>query len=178
MICSRRYLRRILKERYGLKGYVRADFGAVNRLKTSHHMTADSKESIRMAVDGGLDVQGFDFSNSFWEKSLVSLVEEGKLEESVMDEAVSRVLRVKFELGLFENPYTEETHYKDVVRCEKHRMLSLRAAQRIYGPAAEQRRPASAQGSKIHSAAGPQFRTSADRKLFFGALWLQGTLFI
>lgn len=128
MICSRRYLRRILKERYGLKGYVRADFGAVNRLKTSHHMTADSKESIRMAVDGGLDVQGFDFSNSFWEKSLVSLVEEGKLEESVMDEAVSRVLRVKFELGLFENPYTEETHYKDVVRCEKHRMLSLRAA--------------------------------------------------
>lgn len=81
-------------------------------------MTADSKESIRMAVDGGLDVQGFDFSNSFWEKSLVSLVEEGKLEESVMDEAVSRVLRVKFELGLFENPYTEETHYKDVVRCE------------------------------------------------------------
>lgn len=45
-----------------------------------------------------------------------------------MDEAVSRVLRVKFELGLFENPYTEETHYKDVVRCEKHRMLSLRAA--------------------------------------------------
>lgn len=128
VICSRRYLRRILKERYGLKGYVRADFGAVNRLKTSHHMTADSKESIRMAVDGGLDVQGFDFSNSFWEKSLVSLVEEGKLEESVMDEAVSRVLRVKFELGLFENPYTEETHYKDVVRCEKHRMLSLRAA--------------------------------------------------
>ena len=45
-----------------------------------------------------------------------------------MDEAVSRILRVKFELGLFENPYTEETHYKDVVRCEEHRMLSLRAA--------------------------------------------------
>lgn len=128
VICSRRYLRQILKERYGLKGYVRADFGAVNRLKTSHHMTADSGESIRMAVDGGLDVQGFDFSNPFWEKSLVGLVEEGKLEESVMDEAVSRILRVKFELGLFENPYTEETHYKDVVRCEEHRMLSLRAA--------------------------------------------------
>ena len=128
VICSRHYLREILKERYGLRGYVRADFGAVNRLKTAHHMTADSRESIRMAVDGGLDVQGFDFSNSFWEESLVSLIREGKLEETVIDEAVSRILRVKFELGLFEHPYTDEENYKNVVRCEKHRMLSLQAA--------------------------------------------------
>lgn len=128
VICSKHYLREILKERYGLKGYVRADFGAVNRLKTAHHMTTDSEESIRMAVQGGLDVQGFDFPNRFWEETLISLVRQQKLEESVIDEAVSRVLRVKFELGLFENPYTDETHYKDVIRCEKHRELSLQAA--------------------------------------------------
>lgn len=128
VIASEHYLRKVLKERFGMKGYVRADFGAVNRLKTEHHMTADSKDSIRMAVEGGLDVQGFDFPNKYWEENLVQLVNEGKLAEAVIDDAVSRILYVKFRLGIFEHPYTEESHYKDVVRCEKHRQISLQTA--------------------------------------------------
>ena len=128
VIASEHYLRQILKERFGLKGYVRADFGAVNRLKTNHHMTTDSQDSIRMAVNGGLDVQGFDFSNRYWEGTLVRLVQEGRIREEVIDEAVSRILTVKFELGLFEHPYTDEKRYLDVVRCEEHRKLSLQAA--------------------------------------------------
>lgn len=128
VIASEYYLREILKERFGLKGYVRADFGAVNRLKTNHHMTTDSKDSIRLAVNGGLDVQGFDFPNQYWEETLAELVREGKIKESVIDEAVSRILSVKFRLGLFEHPYTDEAHYKDVVRCEKHLQTSLQTA--------------------------------------------------
>ena len=52
----------------------------------------------------------------------------GEDAESVIDEAVFRILRMKFELGLFEHPYTDEEHYRDVVRCEKHRDISYRMA--------------------------------------------------
>lgn len=128
VIASDYYLRKVLKERFGLKGYVRADFGAVNRLKTSHHMTTDSKESIRMAVNAGLDVQGFDFPNKYWEETLMELVNEGKITMETIDEAVMRILTVKFELGIFEHPYVDEAHYKEVVRCEKHKQVSYKAA--------------------------------------------------
>ena len=128
VISSEYYLREILKERFGMKGYVRADFGAVSRLKGSHHMTRDNKESMEMAVNGGLDVQGFDFSCSEWEQGLMELVQENRISMDVIDDAVSRILRVKFELGLFEHPYTDETHYRDVIRCDAHKELSFRAA--------------------------------------------------
>ena len=128
VISSKHYLREVLKERYGLKGYVRADFGAVNRLRISHHMTATNKDSIALAVNGGLDVQGFDFPNKEWQGSLIELVHEGRVSIEVIDDAVRRVLLTKFRLGLFEHPYTDEEHYKEVIRCEKHNEVSLRAA--------------------------------------------------
>lgn len=129
VICSEHYLREVLKERYGMRGYVRADFGAVSRLSHSHHMTGSNKESIELAVNGGLDVQGFDFPNAEWQGGLLELAREGKIREAVIDEAVSRILRVKFELGLFENPYTDEARYREVIRCEKHLETAYRAAQ-------------------------------------------------
>lgn len=129
VISSELYLRKILKERYGLRGYVRADFGAVSRLTHTHHIAVDDQEAMKLAVEAGLDVQGFDYPNSEWEGGLVCLVRSGKIKESVIDEAVLRILRMKFELGLFEHPYTDETHYRDVVRCEKHREISYRCAQ-------------------------------------------------
>lgn len=128
VIASDYYLRKILKERFGLRGYVRADFGAVNRLKTSHHMATDSKDSICLAVNAGLDVQGFDFSNQYWEDILMELVKEGRISMETIDDAVRRILRVKFELGLFEQPYTDESHYQEVVRCEKHKQISYEIA--------------------------------------------------
>lgn len=128
VISSEHYLREVLKERFGLKGYVRADFGAVNRLKTHHGMTDDSKDSINLAVNGGLDVQGFDFPNTYWQQALIRLVNEGEIKTEIIDDAVARILRVKFDLGLFENPYTEEEAFKSVLRCEKHRGISLEAA--------------------------------------------------
>ncbi len=129
VICSEHYLRKVLKERYELKGYVRADFGAVSRLRHTHHMTASNKESIKLAVENGLDVQGFDFPNEEWQGTLQELVEEGSLAIGVIDDAVYRILLVKFELGLFEKPYTDEKRYREVVRCQKHKDLSYKAAQ-------------------------------------------------
>lgn len=128
VIASRHYLREVLKERFGLKGYVRADFGAVRRLRDTHHMTREDKDSIAMAINAGLDVQGFDFPNAFWENSICELVREGRIPLAVVDEAVARVLRVKFELGLFEHPYADEERYGRTLRCAAHQEVSLRAA--------------------------------------------------
>lgn len=129
VINSEYYLRTILKERYGLRGYVRADFGAVNRLTHTHHIAGDNREAMRLAVEAGLDVQGFDYSNAEWESGLKELVTGGQMPETVVDEAVFRILKMKFELGLFEHPYTDEERYKEVIRCEKHREISRRCAQ-------------------------------------------------
>lgn len=129
VMASDHYLTEVLKNRYGLKGYIRADFGGINRLKTLHQMTTTDEESIEMAVNAGLDVQGFDYPNDVWQGALIKLVEEGKIPIERIDDAVSRILRVKFELGLFENPYTDEIRHRAVVRSQEHRQLSLRAAE-------------------------------------------------
>lgn len=129
VIASEHYLRKILRERYGMRGYVRADFGAVQRLHNQHHMTANAKDSIALAVENGLDVQGFDFPNEVWQSSLLSLLEEGRLSAPIIDDAVRRILRLKMELGLFEHPYMPEGREDTVLRCPEHRRLSRRAAE-------------------------------------------------
>lgn len=128
VIDSRHYLTDVLRKRFGLKGYVRADFGAVQRLKSTHHCTDSDCESIRRAVEAGLDVQGFDFSCREWESTLIDLVRSGDMKEEVIDRAVRRILRVKFMLGLFEHPYTDEERYKSVIRCREHAQIAREAA--------------------------------------------------
>lgn len=128
VIASEHYLKEVLADRFELKGYVRADFGAVNRLKTNHFMTSDDLSSMEMAVNSGLHVQGFDYPNEVWQQGLIQLVKEGRIAIQTIDNAVRRVLRVKFDLGLFENPYVSETAHEGITRCDKHRELSYTAA--------------------------------------------------
>lgn len=129
LISHHHYLTHVLKEQLGLKGYVRSDFGAVGRLIYMHRTAENAEQAIEQAVNAGLDVTGFDFSNDVWQNAIVHLVETGRIPQERIDDAVRRVLRVKFELGLFEHPYTDETHHRQVVRCEDHRQLCLKAAQ-------------------------------------------------
>lgn len=128
VMASEHYLREILQERFGLKGYVRSDFGGINRLKTNHCLTKDDLGSMEMALKAGVHVQGFDFPNAVWRAGLLQLVKAGRISEEIIDDAARRVLRVKFELGLFENPYVSETRYLSVIRCEDHRALCFKAA--------------------------------------------------
>lgn len=92
-------------------------------------MTVDDPSSIALAVNAGLDVTGFDYSNEVWQSTLAALVNTGRIPLETLDDAVRRILRVKFELGLFEHPYTDENRYRSVIRCQEHLDLSLRAAQ-------------------------------------------------
>ncbi len=130
VVASEHYLRKVLKERFGMRGYVRADFGSVARLSHTHHMTAGEKDSISTAVNAGLDVQGFDYPNAVWQGKLLENIADGSISRQVIDEAVSRVLRVKFELGLFDNPYVPEGREEEILRCEEHAAVSLEAARK------------------------------------------------
>lgn len=128
MMCSEQYLKDILKDRFGLKGYSRSDWGGVGRLYRAFHMVSSDKDAIGLAMRSGLDVQGCDYAPEFWKQNVIELVKEGKLSQERLDDIVSRVLRVKFELGLFEHPYTDETAWEQVIRCEKHRAVSHKVA--------------------------------------------------
>lgn len=97
-------LNEILKQRWGFDGFVVSDWGAINQLKEQGY-TPDNKEGAMRAINAGLDM---DMMNHAYNRNLESLVEEGLVKEEVIDDAVRRILRVKFRLGLFENPYTPE----------------------------------------------------------------------
>ena len=129
LMCSEWYLKDVLKERFGLKGYSRSDWGGVGRLCGVFHMVPGPKDAIGLAMRNGLDVQGCDYQPEFWKENVIALVQEGKLSMERLDDIVSRVLRVKFELGLFEHPYTDEDAWQQVIRCEKHRAVSHKVAQ-------------------------------------------------
>ena len=124
------YLKEILKERFGLKGISRADWGGVHRLMSFHKVATSEKDCVRRCLAGGLDMQGCcDYDARLWAKYVEELVLEGKLSESDIDDSVLRILKMKFELGLFEHPYFDETAHESVIRCEKHAAVNLRAAE-------------------------------------------------
>ena len=128
MIISKHWLTDVLKGELGLRGYIRSDFGAVNRLRGAHHMVEDDADAVAMAFNAGLDVTGFDYSNEFWQTTLCRLVREGRVSEERLNDAVHRILSIKEELGLFDHPYVDEKRYRRVVRCEEHLDICLKAA--------------------------------------------------
>ncbi|MBQ3487067.1 MAG: glycoside hydrolase family 3 protein, partial [Clostridia bacterium] len=130
LMCSEWYLKDVLKDRFGLKGYSRSDWWGVARLKNAHRVVSTDKDAICLAMNNGLDVQGCDYTPRFWKQTVVELVREGRLPMERLDDIVTRVLRVKFELGLFDRPYTDEAAWERVVRCREHRDLALEAARK------------------------------------------------
>lgn len=118
----------ILRGEWGFQGFVRSDLGAVRRLHTDHCVAGDGEEAILQAVDAGLDLQYYDYERDFFQPTLIDLVESGRLDEAVIDRAVSRILRAKFMLGLFENPYTDPALAARRVRCREHLDVALQSA--------------------------------------------------
>ena len=107
---SRFLMTDILRNRWGFEGLVYSDWGAVDMLKSFHHIAGDDETAAILAAGAGLDVEAS--SNCYPE--LVTAVKEGRIDINVIDEAVRRILRVKFELGLFEHPFGLEEEAGDI----------------------------------------------------------------
>lgn len=93
-------LTEILRKEWGFKGFVVSDWGAVAELK--NHAIGDGSTVARKAIEAGTDM---DMEGDLYGTVLAAQVRSGKIPESVIDEAVRRILRVKFALGLFDHPY-------------------------------------------------------------------------
>lgn len=99
-----------LKEDLNWDGMIVTDWADINNLCTRDHIAATKKEAIKIAINAGIDMSMVPYEVSFctW---LKELVEEGEVSMSRIDDAVRRVLRLKYRLGLFENPYWNIEEY-------------------------------------------------------------------
>ncbi|WKL47756.1 glycoside hydrolase family 3 C-terminal domain-containing protein [Flavobacterium pectinovorum] len=120
----------VLRKEWGFKGIVVSDLGAIKYLQTTHYVTNSPKESIREAVAAGVDMQFYDFTNEFWQKSIIELVGEKKLTMEQIDRAAGGVLRLKFLLGLFENPYTDKNLIKERFHTKENQEAALEAGRK------------------------------------------------
>jgi beta-glucosidase len=94
----------VLRQQWGFQGFTVSDLGSISGLVGNHHVAATAPEAAALAINAGLDD---DLSGYGYDKELLAAVQQKLVMPEVLDRAVSRVLRVKFEMGLFENPYVD-----------------------------------------------------------------------
>lgn len=107
---NRELLTEWLKNDLNWDGMIVTDWADINNLCTRDHIAATKKEAIKIAINAGIDMSMVPYEISFC-TYLKELVEEGEVPMSRIDDAVARVLRLKYRLGLFENPYWDIKKY-------------------------------------------------------------------
>ena len=121
-------LNQLLKKEWGFKGFTISDAGATGGANVLHFTAKDYPGSTVSSITNGLDVI---FQTSYDHKSLfMPPFLDGRISQKVIDEAVARVLRLKFELGLFENPYVDPKEAKVWNGHPSHRQIAREAAQK------------------------------------------------
>ncbi|MDU1903862.1 MAG: glycoside hydrolase family 3 N-terminal domain-containing protein [Dysgonomonas sp.] len=120
-------LKDVLHKEWEFKGFTVSDLGSIEGLKGSHHVAETMQDAAVLAANAGLDVDlgGNAFLN------LINAVKENKIKESVLDTAVYHVLKLKFEMGLFENPYVDTKTVAKNVRTPEHIALARKVAQQV-----------------------------------------------
>ena len=113
----------VLRNSWGFNGFVVSDYTAVMELR-NHGIALDAATAAKKAIRAGVDM---DMMSHYYDAELPGLIKSGQVPMSVVDEAVRRVLRVKFALGLFEHPYAEGKEVTSAVL--EHRPLVRKAAE-------------------------------------------------
>ncbi len=112
-----RYIRNILRDEYGFKGYVFSDYGAIRMLEFFHKVSDNKKETALLALQAGIDLeapQPYAYSPSVLKK----MVKDGELDIRYIDEAVAHILTAKFKAGLFDKPYDAPKQISQLVHTE------------------------------------------------------------
>lgn len=122
---NRYLLERVLRQEWGFQGFLVSDYFGITDLVRLHRVAADGVEAARKALEAGVDLE-LPFTAEYG--LLAAAVREGRIRESLVDRAAARVLRAKFELGLFEHPYVDPGAAERIVNNEEHRALARRAA--------------------------------------------------
>ena len=120
--------RDILKGKWNFDGFVISDWASINEMINWGH-AKDKREAAKIASTAGSDM---DMEGNVYIEELAQLVKEDVVKEAILDDAVRRILRVKFELGLFENPYKycDEAREKEMIGNPKHHEAVLDMAKK------------------------------------------------
>jgi beta-glucosidase len=125
---NRHLLTDILRNEWGFNGLVISDYFGIMELIRIHHITNSQEEAARMALEAGVDTE-LPFIDAYG--TLVDQVKQGKISESTIDRSVRRLLRQKFQAGLFEDPYVDPAQAEKIFNSPEHRELALKAAHEV-----------------------------------------------
>lgn len=123
---NKKLMRNILRTEMGFNNTVISDFGAISEL-VMHGLAENGAEAARLSLEAGCDI---DMMSGSYSRYIKELIEKGEVSEELLEESVMRVLQLKNELGLFENPYkgADVEREKEICLCERHKQIALRAA--------------------------------------------------
>lgn len=120
-------LKDILRQKWGFSGITISDSNAIAEC-VNHGIVADRKMAAKEALEAGIEM---DMTSGVYTENLLELVQNGEVEQQTLDKAVSDILQIKFELGLFDNPYqTDEQREKETMLKPEYRKLAREAAQK------------------------------------------------
>lgn len=123
---SPKYLKEILRDKMGFEGVAVTDWDDIGKLVNYHYVAKDFKDATRLAVEAGIDMSMTPLHLQF-NDALLALVKEGTISEERIDESVRRILTLKFDLNLFEQPYPSAAS-ADKIGSDTHRTKALNAA--------------------------------------------------
>jgi len=115
----------LLRDQWGFTGFVVSDLGSIGGLVHTHHVAEDGPHAAALALNAGVDA---DLGGNGYGSNLSKALETGLVSETQLDSAVSRILRLKFEMGLFDNPFVDEQRAKIEVRNADHVALARQVA--------------------------------------------------
>ncbi|GAB6009070.1 glycoside hydrolase family 3 N-terminal domain-containing protein [Dysgonomonas reticulitermitis] len=126
---SYHFLTEILRQEWGFKGYVVSDSEAVEFLHSKHHVVKNQKEAAALAISAGMNIRTHFTPPQDFILPLRQAIAEGLVSMETINKRVKEVLKVKFLLGLFDNPYKGNTKtVNNIVHSKEHQALSLQAA--------------------------------------------------
>ena len=120
-------LTNLLRKELGFEGVILTDWEDINKLYDRDKVARSKKEATKIAINSGIDMSMVPYDYEEFCNNLIELVEEGEVKMSRIDDAVSKILKLKIELGLFETPVTDYREYDDF-GSEKHNQLAYKAA--------------------------------------------------
>ena len=118
-------LQKVLRDEWGFDGLIVSDYFGINELMTRHNVAADQAAAAKRALEAGVDME---LPHNQCNHTLPQQIREGRVSEAALDKAVARILKVKFLLGLFEDPYVDPDEAERAAETKESSQLALRAA--------------------------------------------------
>ncbi|OHX64073.1 glycoside hydrolase family 3 N-terminal domain-containing protein [Flammeovirga pacifica] len=124
---SKEFMTDIVRNEYGFNGFYVSDWMDIERIHSLHHQTETMDEAFRQSVNNGMDMH---MHGPKFTESIVEAVNSGIVSQERVDEACSKILEVKFRLGLFENPFVDLKKAEKVVFNQEHQATALEVARK------------------------------------------------